>query len=208
MLTCIQESQPDCSVPKEEDIRDPVDQDVEDKSEHRPKRRKSSAIETIRHHAQGKWLLIGSGSPLAWHDDRKEPEIYFIHLTVDIDNWVMSYAASEPADLDRLSEEQKVAIISSLEGLCVQEGWDALLGQVPGIGLGNGLVVELFLMAMVFQDLHRRVIERPFWYLDGKSCRDQEGDGTFGERLEYLYGKFLESKYILSAPILFPLGCC
>ncbi|KAI9043724.1 uncharacterized protein KD926_003075 [Aspergillus affinis] len=97
----------------------------------------------------------------------------------------MQYAASEPSDLARLSKEQKSTIISHLDGLCVQESWDTLVGKVPA--MRDGLAAEVFLTALIFQDLHSMMIEHPFWYLDGKNARDQTENDTFGERLEYLY---------------------
>ncbi|KAH8424045.1 uncharacterized protein LDX57_001801 [Aspergillus melleus] len=115
----------------------------------------------------------------------------FVLLLYAVGKWVIQYAASEPSDLARLSEEQKSTIISHLDGFCVQDTWDDFVERAPA--MKDGLVAEVLLTALVYQDLHVRMIEHPFWYLDGKGAQDQAEDDTFGERLEYLYERFLET---------------
>ncbi|PLB53151.1 hypothetical protein P170DRAFT_473028 [Aspergillus steynii IBT 23096] len=196
MLTCIQESLPSSSASEEEGrIEEPVAQDEKSTSEPKRKRPVSPAMERIRQRIKNKWLLISAGSS-HWNEGREPTEETFELLRLNVGQWAMSHAASEASGLDHLSEDQESAIISSLNDFCVQESWDTLVARVPGIS--DGLVAEPFVMAMVFQDLHNRIIERPFWYLDGKSARDETGDDTFGERLEYLYGKFLKTNPIMA----------
>ncbi|PWY64251.1 hypothetical protein BO70DRAFT_347131 [Aspergillus heteromorphus CBS 117.55] len=92
-------------------------------------------------------------------------------------------------DLTALSPDQKRAIITSLDGQCVQEDWDHLYARLPtGAQLFTGHVLG---ESMIFKHIFARLIDRPFWSLDARSdAADQGGDADFYKRLEYLYERF------------------
>ena len=46
---------------------------------------------------------------------------------------------------------------------------------------------------LVLREMHTQVLEKPFWYLDGKKAPDdQDEDHTFSKRLQHLYQRFTE----------------
>ena len=51
------------------------------------------------------------------------------------------------------------------------------------------------------KEIIEKTFECPFWYFDGKlDLEDEEGDETFGARLQHLYERFLKSMYA-NAPV-------
>jgi hypothetical protein len=123
-----------------------------------------------------------------------------ISFRVQVKSWVCEFAASEPQDVDRLTETQKRTIISSLKGCCVQEDWDILMGRLSN--LHRDLILDVFLETLLMKEIFTKFFDAPFWYLDGKmDFGDEKGDDTFGVRLQHLYERFLESMYT-TAPFL------
>ena len=109
--------------------------------------------------------------------------------------WTSNYSLQEPHADKYLSADQKKMIISSLKDSCVQEDWDELKMRFPS--LIRREIVEVFLEALVLKDIFARFFENPFWYFDGKtSPSDQTGDGDFSARLQYLYERYLKSKWL------------
>lgn len=54
--------------------------------------------------------------------------------------------------------------------------------------------MDVFLEVLTWKDIRTKCFERPFWYYDVKTCPDDKaGDENFGQRLGYLYERFLES---------------
>lgn len=120
-------------------------------------------------------------------------------LRVYVHSWVTKFAASEPEDVERLSDTQKCDIISSLKGYCVQEDWDILMGHLSDVH--RDLIMEVFLETLLMKEIIEKTFECPFWYFDGKlDLEDEEGDETFGARLQHLYERFLKSMYA-NAPV-------
>lgn len=110
--------------------------------------------------------------------------------------WLNDFAAKEPEHENRLSEDQKKHIISSLDGSCVQEDWDVLKARLPK--LIRDLIMRTFLEVLVIKEIHTRFFENPFWYFDGKTGPlDQTGDDGFAVRMQYLYERYLGSKSLL-----------
>ena len=125
-------------------------------------------------------------------------------MTLVVHPWVTQFAASEPQGEERLSEEQKKTIISSLKGSCVQEGWDSLMARLPN--LTQELILAVFLETLLLKEIYAGIFEAPFWYFDGKTnAEDQTGDDRFSERLQYLYERYLKSTWFPDYPCIFIL---
>ncbi|KAJ5570149.1 uncharacterized protein N7459_009579 [Penicillium hispanicum] len=137
---------------------------------------------------------IAWGPPFDYFDMKKD----VIALQLRVKCWVSEFAASEPQDVERLSETQKRTIISSLKGYCVQENWETLLGRLSHIH--RDMILEVFMETLLFKELFARFFEAPFWYFDGKmDSTDAEGDEKFGARLQHLYERFLETNPLNAA---------
>lgn len=74
----------------------------------------------------------------------------------------------------------------------MQEDWDVLMQKLPELIREN--ILDVFLEALIWKDIRAKFFESPFWYYDGKTGpEDKAGDDNFGQRLDYLYERFLES---------------
>ncbi|RJE19735.1 hypothetical protein PHISCL_07927 [Aspergillus sclerotialis] len=76
-------------------------------------------------------------------------------LQVYVKRWVNEFAASEPQDLERLSDSQKCTIISSFKGYCVQEDWDTLMGHLSD--LHRDMILEVFLETLLLKEVFEKI---------------------------------------------------
>ncbi|PYH82161.1 hypothetical protein BO82DRAFT_68889 [Aspergillus uvarum CBS 121591] len=95
-------------------------------------------------------------------------------------------------EMPPLSEGQKQKIIQGLDTYCIQEPWDTIQALLSPESRDQ---FHLYLCeAMVNKLLFTRVLNRPFWFLDGKLDENDEiGDLSFADRLHYLFQRYHEA---------------
>lgn len=92
-----------------------------------------------------------------------------------------------------LSEQQKQAIIQSLDTYCIQESWDTIQSLLSP--RSRKYFHYDLCTAVIYKSLITLTLDNPFWFLDGKrNPTDETGDPTFPERLQYLYQRYHEGK--------------
>ncbi|PWY74317.1 hypothetical protein BO70DRAFT_398647 [Aspergillus heteromorphus CBS 117.55] len=124
-----------------------------------------------------------------WLHDQGMIECKAQKIHTSIQSWVISYAIG---NVRGLSDQKLDGIIASLEDYCVQEKWFTLETLFPRRALKYS--GELLAGALLQKAVHSAFFENPFWYLDGKSTRDDDSDeGEFAAKLEYLYDRFYET---------------
>ncbi|GKZ39529.1 hypothetical protein AbraIFM66950_000491 [Aspergillus brasiliensis] len=121
---------------------------------------------------------------------RSTPEDFmmgFCKIYLEVRSFAWQYGKAQP--MSHLSNEDKQAIIASLEGLCVQDDWDKIHSSLPPVArLEFGKVL---LEAMLHQFIYKKFATSPFWHLPAKmDATDQHGDANFHKRLDYIYEGF------------------
>ncbi|GKZ27542.1 hypothetical protein AbraIFM66951_005655 [Aspergillus brasiliensis] len=121
---------------------------------------------------------------------RSTPEDFmmgFCKIDLEVRSIAWQYGKAQP--MSHLSNEDKQAIIASLEGLCVQDDWDKIHSSLPPVArLEFGKVL---LEAMLHQFIYKKFATSPFWHLPAKmDATDQHGDANFHKRLDYIYEGF------------------
>ncbi|GKZ21970.1 hypothetical protein AbraIFM66951_007262 [Aspergillus brasiliensis] len=177
---------------------------LEDKSEDRkPSQDDNQPEETDRVYPSHDYFLsreeyydvLAECNWMASNEGTKRCLIDLVHrqysrLQCTISNWTHHWTRRE--SMSHLQPDEKQAIITSLDGYCVQEDWDSITPLLPpGTRANMGPVLG---NTMLYQFIFAKLIDTPFWFLDGKKGpTDVDGDPEFHLRLQYLYERLREA---------------
>ncbi|KAJ5622348.1 hypothetical protein N7528_005580 [Penicillium herquei] len=108
-----------------------------------------------------------------------------------------------------MTEDQKNAIIQRLQHCCVESTWGGLSARLSQLQID--LIASILMECLVWTAATSIWKDNPFWFLDGKSSKeDEEGDESFVRRLNHLYKQFYKSNPIAATSWrsdLFRLAC-
>ncbi|RAK99424.1 uncharacterized protein BO80DRAFT_358996 [Aspergillus ibericus CBS 121593] len=106
------------------------------------------------------------------------------HLWMRVHIWVELWVAPDAAS--RLSADDKREIIASLNGFCVQEGWDSIHRRLPPTARIE--MAKVVAETMINQFICTKFLDNSFWFMDAKlHATDRNGDAHFPQRFQYLY---------------------
>ncbi|KAJ5721017.1 uncharacterized protein N7483_008951 [Penicillium malachiteum] len=103
-------------------------------------------------------------------------------ISIEMKNWTNDYCGS-PEDIEnRMTAEQKQAVLDFLGDWCLYNDWDSLIATFPN----QRFRFHTFTQAVIMKDIFQSLVENPFYYID----LDTHWDGR-SETLPPTYGKKL-----------------
>ncbi|GKZ37383.1 hypothetical protein AbraIFM66950_008904 [Aspergillus brasiliensis] len=121
--------------------------------------------------------------------DTNAVKIDYANLRGEVEGWTEAFVCVATPSL---SEVDKQMIIRRLDKYCIQEPWDTIQSLLSP---SYRAVFHSYLAeAMIYKTIFTQLLEKPFWFLDGKrDATDETGDLSFPERLQYLFERYYES---------------
>ena len=126
--------------------------------------------------------------------DQKEVSSQLTSLDGEIDHWAQNYADDDPDTVEeRMTAEEKRAIIEYLGDWCLYNDWDSLVASLPPLAYRNRIC--LLVSATVLKNIFESVVRNPFFYIDLREEWDGSGSDlppSYGVELDRLFQKFLK----------------
>ncbi|KAJ5735251.1 uncharacterized protein N7483_000376 [Penicillium malachiteum] len=111
-----------------------------------------------------------------------EPDDKVSCMTSGIERWVNDYCGSSEDIENRMTAEQKQAVLDFLGDWCLYNDWDSLIATFPN----QRFRFHTFTQAVIMKDIFQSLVKNPFYYMD----LDNHWDGRL-ETLPPIYGKEL-----------------
>lgn len=133
---------------------------------------------------------IREGGGPEWGFDVKDLKSFYWQMANLAAAWADQYLIT---DVAHLPESEIRRLISAANGFCVQMDWEELRTLLPPTAASTfGHILGELLIQL---DIHERLFQNPFWYMDGKTGPDdQSEDPRFGRKLQYLFDRLYQSR--------------